>query len=80
MSKDKTIISAVHIILSYCHEHEISIGSRAYVWSKTTTWGRKIKYDTPDALAAFIISGEYEPVSFKELEALQRFYFDTIFE
>ena len=80
MTNDYIIISAVHLIIAYCHERHISIGTRGYLWNLVTMWARKVYYDDAERLAAAIIRDEYEPLSFNEIESLQRIYFTICFD
>ena len=80
MTKDCVIISAVQLIIKYCHEQHISIGTRGYLWNLVTMWARKVHYDDANKLAAAIIRDEYKPLSFNEIESLQRIYFSICFD
>lgn len=80
MTNDCVIISAVRLIIAYCHERHISIGTRGYLWNLVTMWARKVYYDDAERLAAAIIRDEYEPLSFNEIESLQRIYFTICFD
>lgn len=80
MTKDKIIIAAIPIILSYCYKNHVSIGGRYYLWRVVVNWGRKVEYLDAEKLAAAIIRNEYSPITFDEIESLQRFYFSAIFD
>lgn len=80
MTNDYIIISAVRLIIMRCHERHISVGGRGYLWSLVTVWARKVYYDDAERLAAAIIRDEYEPLSFNEVESLQRSYFAICFD
>lgn len=80
MTNDYIIISAVHLIIAYCYERHISVGGRGYLWNLVTMWARKVHYEDAERLAAAIIRDEYEPLSFNEIESLQRIYFTICFD
>lgn len=80
MTKDCVIISAVQLIIEYCHKQHISIGTRGYLWNLVVMWARNVHYDDANKLAAAIIRDEYEPLSFNEIESLQRIYFSICFD
>ena len=80
MTKDCVIISAVQLIIKYCHEQRISVGTRGYLWNLVTMWARHVYYDDANKLAAAIIRDEYKPLSFNEIESLQRIYFSICFD